>query len=110
MDAIPSCIASIRYISSYKLKNPKPVAKLVEDEEAWMRLIADVKAYIDSFVRKHGAAHQVKPFVITIIDTLDPVNAKENKVSAPLPRIRSPVQNCLIYPEFIILKEEEEGL
>ena len=83
MDAVPSRMTGIGYIPSYKPNNPKPVAKLLEDEDAWNRLVADVKGYIDSFASKRGAAHQMKPFVITIVDTLELVDPKESKVSVP---------------------------
>ena len=80
MDAGPSRMAAIGYILSYKAKNPKPVAKLLEDDDAWDRLVDDIRAYIDSFATKRGAARQVKPFVISIIDTLKAVDLKESKV------------------------------
>jgi hypothetical protein len=83
MDAVPSRMAAIGYIPSYKPKNPKPVAKLLEDDDAWDRLVGEVKAYIDSFASKRGAARQVKPFVIKIVDTLEQADPKESKVSVP---------------------------
>lgn len=95
MDAGPSRMAAIGYIPSYKPKNPKPVAKLLEDDDAWDRLIGDVKAYIDSFASKRGTARQVKPFVITIIDTLEPDDPKESKVSILQPQIPSPVPTAM---------------
>lgn len=109
MDAGPSRMAAIGYIPSYKPKNPKPVAKLLEDDEAWDRLIDDVKTYIDSFASKRGAARQVKPFVISIIDTLELVDPKESKVSvASYLNYRQIYGNHVIYPEFIILEKEED--
>lgn len=81
MDAGPAHMAAIGYIASYKPKNPKPVPKLLEDEECWDKLVADVAAYIDSFKNKRTeATRTVKPFVISIIDTLGYGVEKETKV------------------------------
>ncbi|KDR74217.1 hypothetical protein GALMADRAFT_28245, partial [Galerina marginata CBS 339.88] len=52
MDVGPIRMAAIGYIPSYKPKNPKPVAKLLEDEECWEKLVDDVAAYIESFKNK----------------------------------------------------------
>lgn len=92
MDVGPSRMAAIGYIPSYKPKSPKPVAKLLEDEEAWDRLIEDIRAYIDSFAIKRGASRSVKPFVISIVDTLG-VDPKESKVCFSL-KLVGPVFTC----------------
>lgn len=85
MDAGPTRMAAIAYIPSYKPKNPKPVPKLFENEECWEKLVSDIATYIASFKsRRTAAARTVKPFVISIIDTLGPDLAeKVTKVSGP---------------------------
>lgn len=97
MDAGPSRMAAIGYIPSYKPKNPKPVAKLLEDDNAWDRLIDEVKTYIDSFASKRGTARQVKPFVISIIDTLELVDPKESKVSTASDSNPGPQLPCNLF-------------
>ncbi|KIM35374.1 hypothetical protein M413DRAFT_427873 [Hebeloma cylindrosporum] len=70
MDAGPSRMAAIGYIPSFLPKSPKPVPKLLEDEECWEKLIRDVREYIESFTVKRGPPKRIKPFVITIVDTI----------------------------------------
>ena len=82
MDVGPARMAAIGYIPSYKPKNPKPIPKLLEDEECWDKLVADVAAYITSFKNKRSeTARTVKPFVISIIDTLSSAVDNKMKVS-----------------------------
>lgn len=109
MDAGPSRMAAIGYIPSYKPRNPKPVAKLLEDNDAWDRLIDEIRAYIDSFATKRGAARQVKPFVISIIDTLNAEDSKESKVCLILGLAGFFLILFMMYSELIVLKEKEEG-
>jgi hypothetical protein len=53
-------------IPSYRPKNPEPLVKLLEDEYSWNALIADVKAYIESYKAKRmDGKGVVKPFHIT---------------------------------------------
>ena len=70
MDTPISLLTDFGYIPSYRPKNPKPLAKLLEDEDSWNALIADVKAYIKSCkVKRKDGEGVVKPFHITLIDT-----------------------------------------
>ncbi|KAF8226044.1 hypothetical protein L208DRAFT_1304024, partial [Tricholoma matsutake] len=48
-----SLLSHIRYIPSYKPKNPQPVPKLLEDAEAWETLVDDVEEYIKSSKAKN---------------------------------------------------------
>jgi hypothetical protein len=78
MDAGPTRMAAIGYIPSYKPKNPKPIPKLLEDEECWDKLVADMAAYLASFKNKRSAAaREVKPYVISIFDTLGPGSSEK---------------------------------
>lgn len=71
MDAGPSQMAAIGYIPSFIPKSRKPIPKLLEDEDCWEKLICEVRDYIESFaVKCSGTAKHVKPFVITIINTV----------------------------------------
>ncbi|KAF8229465.1 hypothetical protein L208DRAFT_1424146 [Tricholoma matsutake] len=67
-----SLLLHIGYIPSYKPKNPRPVPKLLEDAEAWEKLVHDVEEYIKSSKAKNQGKGIVKPFSITIIDTSGP--------------------------------------
>ena len=70
MDAGPSRMAAIGYIPSFLPKSPKPIPKLLEDDECWEKLIRDVREYIESFaVKRSGPPRRIKPFVINIVDT-----------------------------------------
>ncbi|PPQ84970.1 hypothetical protein CVT26_008290 [Gymnopilus dilepis] len=82
MDATPSQLAGLAYIPSYKPRNPKPVPKLLEDEQAWEKLVQDVRQYIETFTTKKGVSKPVKPFVITIVDTVGPRTEKEKEKKA----------------------------
>jgi len=82
MDVGPAHMAAIGYIPSYKPKNSKPIPKLLKDKECRDKLVADVAAYITSFKNKHSeTARTVKPFVISIIDTLSSAVDNKMKVS-----------------------------
>ncbi|KAJ6503538.1 hypothetical protein C8R45DRAFT_1091311 [Mycena sanguinolenta] len=78
-------MANIAYIASYKPKNPKPVPKLLEDEEGWEKLIKDVESYIKDCKAKNKGKGVVKPFTITLVDTSggDPKETagKKSKIS-----------------------------
>ncbi|KAF8241137.1 hypothetical protein L208DRAFT_1041850, partial [Tricholoma matsutake] len=41
-------LTQIGYIPSYKLKNPKPIPKMLEDRELWEILLNDVSDYIEA--------------------------------------------------------------
>ncbi|KAJ7664803.1 hypothetical protein B0H17DRAFT_1211161 [Mycena rosella] len=64
-----SLLSGIAYIPSYKPKTPKPMPKLLDNEQAWKRLITDVQNHIDSSKSKQGGKGAVKPFFIQIVDT-----------------------------------------
>jgi hypothetical protein len=71
MDAGPSRMAAIGYIPSFLPKSPKPIPKLLEDKECWEKIICDVCKYIESFTAKcSGPPKCIKPFIITIVDTI----------------------------------------
>lgn len=80
MDAGPSRMAAIGYIPSFLPKSPKPIPKLLEDEECWVKLIRDVREYIESFTVKRGPPKRIKPFVITIVDTIASADDKATAV------------------------------
>ncbi|KAH7924317.1 hypothetical protein BV22DRAFT_1129956 [Leucogyrophana mollusca] len=69
METRVSLLSDIGYVPSYKPKNPKPVPKLLEDEESWTKLVADVNEYISSSKAKKKGAGVVKAFTVTIFDT-----------------------------------------
>jgi hypothetical protein len=45
METRLSLLARIAYVPSYKPKNPKPVPKLLEDDNDWEKLLVDVEEY-----------------------------------------------------------------
>jgi hypothetical protein len=72
METQLSLLLHIGYVASYKPKNPRPIPKLLEDTEAWEKLVDDVEEYIKSSKAKNRGKGVVKPFSITIIDTSGP--------------------------------------
>lgn len=77
-------MSKIAYVPSYRPKIPKPVPKLLEDEDDWVRLIADVGEYIRTSKAKNKGHGIVKSFTITIVDTSsggDPKDISTKKVS-----------------------------
>jgi hypothetical protein len=46
-------LIQLGYIPSYKPKNPKPVPKMLKDEESWEILLDDVSDYIDGCKSKN---------------------------------------------------------
>ncbi|KAF9457725.1 hypothetical protein BDZ94DRAFT_1338123 [Collybia nuda] len=89
-----SLLSHIGYVPSYKPKNPRPVPKLLEDEEAWETLLNDVDEYISSSKAKKGGKGTVKPFSIAIVDTSGPdpkeTRKKVSKNKAAEPEIIMP--------------------
>ena len=75
-----SLLSFIGYIPSYKPKKPKPIPKLLEDEEAWEKLVDDVSDYITTSKRKKGGKGVVKTFSIAIVDTSGPGQKEATKV------------------------------
>lgn len=68
MSSRKSLLTSIAYIPSYKPKNPKPKPKLLESDEAWNKLVADVSEYIEGCKAKKKGKGEVKPFHIEVVD------------------------------------------
>ena len=83
MDAEPSQMAAISYIPSFLPKSPKLIPKLLEDEECWENLICDMHKYIKSFtasIKCSGPPKHIKPFVITIVNTIASADNKSTVV------------------------------
>ena len=53
---------------SYKPKNPKPVPKLLEDDNNWEKLLVDVEEYHMICTTKCKGKGTVKQFVIVLVD------------------------------------------
>jgi hypothetical protein len=68
MDTRPSLMSNLAYLASYKPKTPKPLPKLLDDEEAWDGLISDVAQHINASKAKNRGKGEVKPFHISLID------------------------------------------
>jgi hypothetical protein len=76
--------AQIGYVLPWKApRTGKPIAKLLEDEEAFQNLINNVWQYIDEQKAKNKGKGKVKPFSIQIVDTSD-VADKVRSPTAPL--------------------------
>ncbi|KAJ7202719.1 hypothetical protein C8J57DRAFT_1735619 [Mycena rebaudengoi] len=69
METRVSLMTSVGYIPSYKPKSPKPLPKLLEDDESWEVLIADVRQHIKTAKGKNRGKGEVAPFSIFLIDT-----------------------------------------
>jgi hypothetical protein len=70
------CLSQISYVLPWKApRSGKPIAKLLEDEEAFKILIKNVWAYIDKQKSKNHGKGKVKPFTIQIVDTSEPADA-----------------------------------
>jgi hypothetical protein len=57
---------NIGYVPSYK--KPKPAPKLLDDEEAWDLLVADVGQHIKGTKSKNREKGEVQPFSLLIVD------------------------------------------
>jgi hypothetical protein len=68
METRLSLLARIAYIPSYKPKNPKPVPKLLEDDDDWEKLLVDVEEYRTGCIAKCKGKGTVKQFVIVLVD------------------------------------------
>ena len=53
---------------SYKPKNPKPVTKLLEDDNNWEKLLVDVEEYCMICTAKCKGKGIVKQFVIILVE------------------------------------------
>ena len=64
--------SSIGYILPWKVpRTGKPIAKLLEDEEAFRILINNIWQYIDEQKAKNKGKGKVKPFSIQVVDMAD---------------------------------------
>ena len=64
--------ASIGYILPWKVpRTGKPIAKLLEDEEAFGNLINNIWQYIEEQKAKNKGKGKVKPFCIQVVDMAD---------------------------------------
>jgi hypothetical protein len=85
-------LSQIGYIPSYKPKNPKPIPKMLEDEESWEILLDDVSDYIMACKSKNRGKGVVKAFTVILVDMSVP-DGKDNgvkKVSFALCHFLSP--------------------
>lgn len=62
-------LSAIGYVPSYKPKSPKPVPKLLEDDESYEAMLDDIENYIQTSKEKNKGKGIVKAFVIRIVDT-----------------------------------------
>lgn len=69
METRVTLLTSIGYIPSYRPKTPKPVPKLLEDEDSYEAMMDDVDEFIATCKAKKRGKGDVKPFCIRIIDT-----------------------------------------
>lgn len=70
---------NIGYIPSYKPRNPKPTPKLLEDDDSWDVLIADVQQHIKLSQGKNRGKGEVRPYSILVVD-MDKVEDAKGKV------------------------------
>jgi hypothetical protein len=76
METSPLLLSQIGYNLPWKTpKTGRPIAKLLEDEESFQKLIEYVWVYIDGQKAKYHGKGKVKPFSIQIVDTSKEVNA-----------------------------------
>jgi hypothetical protein len=79
METRLSLLARIAYIPSYKPKNPKPVPKLLEDDDDWKKLLVDVEEYRTACIAKCKGKGTVKQFVIVLVDMSGPDGKSDQK-------------------------------
>ncbi len=82
--------ASIGYIPSFLPKSPKPLPRLLEDEESYGMMIEDINDFIAASRAKNRGKGVVKPFHIQIIKTSsdgDSKKAKTVKTNDPQPAL-----------------------
>ena len=75
---------AIGYIPSFLPKSPKPLPKLLEDEESYSTMIEDIGDYMALCRAKNRGKGVVKPFHIQIVDTSSDGDSKKTKVSVLL--------------------------
>jgi hypothetical protein len=81
MDVSTLHLTQISYIPSYKLKNPKPIPKMLDDKESWEILLDDVSDYIEACKSKNRGKGMVKPFTVLLVDMMVPDGNGGKKVS-----------------------------
>ena len=69
MDVWLSLLSHIGYTPSFAAKSPKPVPKLLEDQEYWDSLVDCVRHHCSLCLEHKGRKGVIKPFSIKIIDT-----------------------------------------
>jgi len=75
MDTSPLLLSQIGYTLLWNTpKSGRPIAKLLEDEESFQKLIEHVWAYIDQQKARYRGKGKVKPFSIQIVDTSEADN------------------------------------
>lgn len=72
MDVRLSLLSHIGYIPSFAPKSPKPVPKLLEDQEDWDSLIDCVRQHRSLCLERKGGKGAIKPYSVKIIDTSEP--------------------------------------
>jgi hypothetical protein len=55
-------------LPSYKPRNPKPIPKILDDDEAWEALVGDVYQHVKAIQASNRGKGQLKPFSIQIVD------------------------------------------
>ena len=69
MDVRLSLLSHIGYTPSFAPKSPKPVPKLLEDQEDWDSLVDCVRHHRSLCLERKGGKGVIKPFSVKIIDT-----------------------------------------
>lgn len=69
----------LAYVPSYKPRNPKPIPKILDDDDAWDTLISDVRQHIKAAQESNRGKGVLKPFSIQIVDLS---KADDTKTSA----------------------------
>lgn len=97
METRLSLLACIAYILSYNPKNPKPVPKLLEDNEDWEKLLVDVEEYCTACIAKCKGKGMVKQFVIVLVDMSGLDGKSEPKKVRVLSVCHSSCQNLMAF-------------
>lgn len=81
-----SLMSNIGYTPSYKPRNPKPLPKLLDDEESWELLVSDVQKFIQKEQKKNRGKGEVAPFSIRLTDmsNVDEPSSKTGGKKVPL--------------------------
>ncbi|KAF9067393.1 hypothetical protein BDP27DRAFT_1422950 [Rhodocollybia butyracea] len=71
-------LGSIGYTASYQPKTPKPVPKLVNNEDRYERMLESVDDHIQESKSKKKGKGVVKPFTVRIVNTSSPGDGKKD--------------------------------